>query len=79
MSCCLLTALTNKLLTRTGLMQFGIINTDICVLCNSGSESVDHLFVSCSYSSYIWTICKLRLDLPPDAHDLNEEAISFKT
>ena len=53
MSACLLRALQDKLLTKARLRQFGIINHDTCVLCNTSPESIQHLFFSCTYSSYI--------------------------
>jgi len=62
-SCCLLRAIHDRLLTRQRLLNFGIINTNDCVLCNSQPETIEHLFFSCVSSSYIWKLCKLKLGL----------------
>ena len=78
MSCCLLKALKNRLLTRSRLLQFGIISSALYVLCNSNIESMEHLFFSCPFSAYIWTICKLRLELSNTVHSLHEEATLLK-
>ena len=43
MSCCLLGALTNRLFTRSRLLQFGIINQDICVLYSSHMETINSM------------------------------------
>ena len=79
MSCCLLRALSNRLLTRSRLLQFGITDQDLCVRCHTSSETIEYLFFSCEYSAHIWTVCKLKLGLPPIVHSLLEEANSFKT
>ena len=59
-SCCLLRALSNRLLTKSRPLKFGIIDNDDCVLCNTGLESIEHLFFSCEYSAYIWSIYRLK-------------------
>ena len=79
MSCCLLMALNDRLLTRSRLLKFGIINSDLCVLCNTNSKTVEHLFFSCEYSTYIWAQCKFKLGLQPNVHNLQKEANSFRT
>ncbi|XP_020243282.1 uncharacterized protein LOC109821509 [Asparagus officinalis] len=61
MSCCLLKSLLNRLSTRDRLYRFGIISTEVCVLCIDGKESIDHLFFQCPFSAYIWKLCKLKL------------------
>lgn len=39
--------------------------TATCVLCNGEIESVDHLFISCPFSSNLWAFASLHLKLPP--------------
>ena len=78
MACCLLKALTNCLLTKHRLMNFGIITDDTCVLCNSSPETTDHLFFSYEFSTYIWSRCKLKLGLLPVIHPLQVEASEFQ-
>jgi len=51
MSCCLLRALSNRILPRARLLQFGRIEQDDCVLCNSGPETSEKLFFSSEFSS----------------------------
>ena len=43
MSCCLLRAIHSRLLTRNFLKSIGVCDTDTCVLCQTHSESVQHL------------------------------------
>ena len=46
-----------KLNTRAKLAKLQIINPsqDLCPLCNEKSESVDHLFIHCSFSWQVWS------------------------
>ncbi|XP_020258446.1 uncharacterized protein LOC109834839 [Asparagus officinalis] len=46
-------AIQNRLLTQDRLIRRGIININCCRFC-SGSESRDHLFFECCYSSDVW-------------------------
>ena len=78
MSTCILRALLDKLLTRDRLKRYGIVEQDFCVLCNSETETTHHLFFSCPYSSYIWSLCKLKLKLPPHHISLHAEAEEIK-
>ena len=71
MSICLLRALQNKLLTRDFLKVIGVTETDQCVLCHLGLESVEHLFLN---TAYVWTLCKLKLGLSGQIGSLQEEA-----
>ena len=41
-------------------------------------ETIQHLIFFCSYSSYIWTLCKLKLKLPPQHDTLQQEAAAIK-
>uniref|UniRef100_A0A5B6YUZ1 Reverse transcriptase domain-containing protein n=1 Tax=Davidia involucrata TaxID=16924 RepID=A0A5B6YUZ1_DAVIN len=40
--------------TKDKLKEWGVITLDTCVLCGNQSETLDHLFFSCSVSSQIW-------------------------
>ena len=55
-SCCLLRDLHERLPTRQRLVNFGIISTNNCVLCNVSHETIEHLFFNCAFSSYIWKL-----------------------
>jgi len=61
MNVCLLRAILDELLTRDKLMQFGIIQANVCSLCRLEPETISHLFFDCNYSKYIWALCKLKL------------------
>ena len=78
MSCCLLRVLKNRLLIQDRLHNFRIIQELQCVLCNTGIESIQQ----CPYTSCLWTLCKLKLQLHPSISNLVEEAqnliIKFK-
>lgn len=43
-----------KLMTRDRLFQWGCVSDDQCVLCNSATESIEHLFFECSFGNAIW-------------------------
>jgi len=63
MAICLLRALQSKLLTRDFLKTTGVIDMDTRVLCNVAQESINHLFLECPYSTYLWSLCRLKLGL----------------
>lgn len=35
-----------------------------CVFCNQAAENIDHLFFECSYTTYIWKWCRIKLGFP---------------
>ena len=77
-ACCLLRALQDRLLTRSRLQRFCIIQHDVCVLCNANSETIMHLFFQCPFSSYVWSLCKLKLSMTRTiAGSLQDEASNF--
>uniref|UniRef100_A0A803Q2Q6 Reverse transcriptase domain-containing protein n=1 Tax=Cannabis sativa TaxID=3483 RepID=A0A803Q2Q6_CANSA len=43
-------AMLGKLKTKERLMRFGVIEEDICLLCNDSSETIEHIFFCCQYS-----------------------------
>ncbi|XP_020250863.1 uncharacterized protein LOC109828245 [Asparagus officinalis] len=48
-------AIQNRLLTQDRLLKRGIISSNQCCLCSGQiTESRDHLFFECTFSSYIW-------------------------
>jgi hypothetical protein len=52
--------LHDKILTRSSLLKRVIINLNACLcpFCNQIPESVDHIFLSCSFAAQIWSsIC----------------------
>lgn len=62
-SCCSFRAVLGQLLTKD---HMGWLNTNLdpcCVLCKTESETHEHLFFGCSYSSYFWQRCRLKLGL----------------
>ena len=78
MSACLLRALLDKLLITDKLKQFGIIDQDCCVPCNEDAETTQHLFFTCSYTSYIWTLCKLQLPQQHGSRHTDAEVIKSR-
>ena len=74
MAVCLLRALHGKLLTRDFLKAIGVTDTDCCVLCHSCPESISHLFFECQYSTYLRSLCRLKLGLPGTIGTLKDEA-----
>jgi len=73
MSLCLLRAIHNKLLIRDKLTTIGVIDSADCLLCLAANESKYHLFFSCPYSAYLWSLCQLKLNLDPTILSLIEE------
>ena len=45
------------------MLNIGVVNANTCTLCENGAESIDHMFFTCSFSSYVWSLCKLKLGL----------------
>jgi len=43
-------------------------------LCDNAAERREHLFFSCTYSSFLWTLCKLKLELNTNISELEIEA-----
>ena len=60
---CLLRTILGKLPTRIFLRDLNIIDSDQCLLCNLSTESINHLFFGCPFSSYIWQLCKSKLGI----------------
>jgi len=78
MAYCLLRAMNDRLLTKSRLESYSIIDQDMCVLCYNEPETIHHLFFPCSYSCYIWSLCKLKLGPSPTVASLHEEALNIK-
>jgi len=76
---CLLRALNVKLLARDLLMSIGVSDTDICVLCGSAEESVQHLFFVCPFSAYLWALCGLKLGILGSISTLQDEAMNIQS
>ncbi|KAL9840458.1 putative reverse transcriptase zinc-binding domain-containing protein [Arabidopsis thaliana] len=55
----------NRLHTRDRLKSWGFSIHVVCVLCNSGDESREHLFFNCPYSSAVWTYFTRCVGLSP--------------
>lgn len=62
-------AIHGKLMTKNKLLTFGIIQDATCRLCNSATESLDHLFFSCSFTNEIWSRLMRRCSLNPAQGD----------
>ncbi|XP_077226384.1 uncharacterized protein LOC143862957 [Tasmannia lanceolata] len=54
-------ALQDKMSTRDNLHFLGPNHDRSCLLCNSASESVNHIFFNCSYSAWIWRLILRRI------------------
>ncbi|CAN1750331.1 hypothetical protein LINPERHAP1_LOCUS4017 [Linum perenne] len=50
-----------KVATLDNLQRKGLSLANRCVLCGSNSESVDHLFLRCVYSSEVWSLLSSKL------------------
>ncbi|CAN1816595.1 Putative ribonuclease H protein At1g65750 [Linum perenne] len=52
-----------KVATIDNLQRKGFSLANRCVLCESSSESVDHLFIRCVFSSEVWSILSSKLSI----------------
>lgn len=64
MACCLLKSLLNRLPTKERLHRFGILSENTCVLCEEVVETRDHLYFECPFSEYVWSLCRIKLNIP---------------
>ena len=46
--------LNDILFTNSRLAKIGLIQSDLCMFCNIGVETIDHLFFYCFYSCVFW-------------------------
>ena len=46
--------LNDILFTNLCLAKIGLIQSDLCTFCNTGAETIDHLFFYCVYSRTFW-------------------------
>ena len=46
--------LRNKLATNDNLRKYGLVITSYCCMCMNDLESVQHLFLECSFTQWIW-------------------------
>src|SRR4051812_46788289 len=71
-SVCALRALQNKLPTADKIFS----GPQVCYLCRSQSESIQHIFFNCQYSCYIWDALRRKLGLQGcSAADIEGEAM----
>ncbi|CAN1766060.1 hypothetical protein LINPERHAP1_LOCUS9816 [Linum perenne] len=54
--------------TFENLQKRGFIGPSVCVLCRADLESVSHLLLSCSFSSWIWLTFSSKLAIWGPAH-----------
>lgn len=47
-------AFQGRLATKDRLLTWGVVSSDVCIICNSGGESRSHLFFECPVSCWIW-------------------------
>ena len=54
MHCFQFKILNDILFPNSRLAKIGLIESDLCTFCNTGTETVDHLFFYCVYSRAFW-------------------------
>lgn len=64
-SSCLWHALHNALKTRSLLADRNILNDQLCVLCNGGSEDISHLLISYPSTASIRAVITSRVKVNP--------------
>lgn len=55
----------NRIPTRDRLIQWGIDVSPLCLLCNQGNESRNHLFWDCNFTFDLWSMVASRCRLTP--------------
>ena len=40
------------------LVKYGIIQSNVCPLCTTSPENIDHLYFECEYAKHMWAICQ---------------------
>jgi len=65
-------AVYNRLTTADRLLSWDFSGDTSCVFCRRGTESRDHLFFQCSFSSRIWKECMNRCSIVQPGFDWQE-------
>lgn len=47
-------AARGRLPTKDRLLSWGVVSDSRCILCDEEPECHNHLFFTCSFSSYVW-------------------------
>lgn len=47
-------ALNQRLQTKDRLAMWGIVDNTRCIMCDLGTDSIEHMFFQCAYSVEIW-------------------------
>ncbi|XP_056695796.1 uncharacterized protein [Spinacia oleracea] len=47
-------AILHRLTTKDRMLSWGMQIDGVCCLCDASSETLDHIFFQCAYSSVIW-------------------------
>lgn len=70
--------LDNAILTWDNLIKREHFGPGICVLCSDGNEDINHIFVHCKYTRYIWSRLEehYNLTLNWGTHDINGNFIA---
>ena len=56
--------LQNYLKTWDNMMEKGWQGPSCCILCKKDSKSMDHLFINCEFTPFIWKNICLSLNIP---------------
>lgn len=58
----------NRCPTKDRMLSWGLSTDPACILCNSASESRDHLFFNCNYSFSVWNSLTRKTRTPAFRH-----------
>lgn len=56
----------NRCPTKDRILGWGLQADPSCVLCNSATESRNHLFFDCSFAWHLWESCSVRCGIIPE-------------
>ena len=59
-------AVHNRCWTGARRYRHGLQDSDICILCDQGSETLDHILLGCCFSQEVWHLCLGRVHLNLD-------------
>lgn len=62
----------NRIQTKNRLKRFGVVQDDLCYLCECNSETIDHLFFECGYARMCWNLLLEGLQLNSRFNNVSE-------
>ncbi|CAN0887259.1 hypothetical protein LINGRAHAP2_LOCUS15577 [Linum grandiflorum] len=68
-------AVLGRILTMDNLRRRGLIAPNRCTLCYKDGESIDHIFLACSFSRKVWSRFSAALSISGPVHHIFSEVV----